>query len=162
LELFVPLSENQIALLNALGAHEEAIAKLYAAYSAKFTSFNDFWDSLYSDKIKHAQWINLLASDPAEQSIFIKENKFNLVAIKNFHDYIETETNRANTRSVTLVEALSTTLSIEQSLIERRLFEIFDSDSAEFKQLISTIDQENKLLSRKAEDALERYKTLRY
>jgi hypothetical protein len=73
-------------------------------------------------------------------------------------DYIKSELANASEGAVSMIEALALTVSIEQSLIERKFFEAFRADSSELKQLLLNLDSATRTHMRQAQDALEKYR----
>jgi len=61
-------------------------------------------------------------------------------------------------QSIPLIEALSITVSIEQSLIESRFFEVFETDSAELKNTLMEIDDDTLKHREKANKELQKHK----
>ena len=60
--------------------------------------------------------------------------------------------------SISIIETLSITASIEQSLIESRFFEVFETDSAELKHTLMKIRDDTIAHREKANKELENYK----
>jgi len=140
-------------------ANEVTIGKLYAAYANKYRQLEDFWNSLESEEVKHARWIKELTQKIIlGELLTAKRIRFNAVAIKTFSDNIKNELNRVNNGAVPIIEALATTVSIEQSLLENRFFEVFESDSGKFKEVLQKIGNDTQNHVRQAEKTLEKFK----
>ena len=136
------IKESQMAIINALAENEEAVSRLYEAYALKFEEHRDFWVNLAIDEKNHANWIHSLSSKIGQDSVLFNENRFNSAAINTFHDYVEREIAKARDQSMLLITALSTTLYIEEALIERKYFEVLEGDSIELKNVLISLAQE--------------------
>ena len=134
-------SEKQRDLLEMMATNEEAIARLYEAYSTKFTNYREFWSQLANEELQHSSWISNLNAKVREGGLYINEGRFKREAIQTFSDYLNREIIKAQTQDIPLITALSTALYIEQSIIEHQYFEVFKTDSVELKHLLMELSQ---------------------
>ena len=134
-------SDKQSDLLEMMATNEEAIARLYEAYSVKFTNYKEFWLQLASEEMHHSSWISNLKTKGREGGLYINEGRFKREAIQTFSDYLNRELIKAQTQDISLITALSTALYIEQSIIEHQYFEVFETDSVELKHLLMELSQ---------------------
>ena len=125
---------NQMHVVDSLINNEVNVGKLYRAYAERFREYCSFWADLASEEVKHASWIRKLALKVADGTVIINDKRFNASAIKTFSNYLERELIKVNKDDIPLINALSTALYIEESLIEQKYFEVFDGDSIEFKK----------------------------
>jgi rubrerythrin len=145
-------------LIEKLASNEEYVARLYRGYADTFPMQREFWISLAVEEMKHASWIRNLGLKTETRRIFVEEGRFNTVAIQTFMNYLNKELIRLNKQNIPLIEALSITLYIEQSLIESKSFEIFKTDSAELKHTLTRLRDDTLVHRNKAKEALEKYK----
>jgi len=124
------------SIIDILAQNEEDIGILYRAYSEKFPDHVDFWKELAQEEAEHASWIRKLAAKAQAGTIIVKENRFNTVAIRTFSKYLEQEHARLKMSPVSLVNALSVAMYIEDSIIEHNYFEVFEGDDFEFKKTL--------------------------
>lgn len=129
------LTEHQDLIIESLSSNEEAIGQLYEAYAVKFPDYADFWTALANDEKAHANWIRSLATNIEQGSLFFDDRRFNKAAIRTFSDYVGQELAKVQ-QQMLLINALSITLYIEQALIERKYFEVFESDSPHLKSVL--------------------------
>ena len=144
--------------MHKLALNEESVAELYRGYANKFPLFDEFWTSLATDEMKHASWIRHMDEIAETQAVTILENRFNPTAVQSMTDYLKTELNRLNNQNISLIEALSITMSIEQSLIESRFFETFQVDPTELKRILTEIHDDTTAHRNKAKETLEKYR----
>ena len=145
-------------IIENLARNEGYIARLYEQYAVHFPDMNEFWSSLAVEEIKHAAWIRKLGKMNLLPSVFINETRFNVTAVQSYTNYLERELARMKTETVPALEALATTFYIEDSLIESRFFEIFETDSAELKNILAGLRTDTEAHRKKAKEELERYK----
>ena len=120
-----------------LAANEEAIANLYRAYASRFTEYASFWNHMAEEEIAHATVIRKYSAKVAKGLVRLNEGRFKKETLRTYHDYTNKELAMAQEQSLSLTHALSTTLYIEQSLIEARFFEVFDGSSEDIRKFLS-------------------------
>jgi hypothetical protein len=86
------------------------------------------------------------------------ENRFNAAAIQMFTDYLDRQLSGLDKEEVPVIEALSITLYIEQSLIESKFLDIFKADSAELQHTLARLRDETLAHRDRAKETLQRYK----
>ncbi len=154
-------NKKAIIVLDKLAANEQSIAKLYKRYADAFPELREFWASLANEEVGHASCIRSLGERIGTLSLYMDESRFNATAIQTFTDYLGRELSRLNEKEVPLIEALSITLYIEESLIESRFFEVFEADSAKLKHTLTKLRDETLAHRDKAKGTLEKYKHFR-
>jgi rubrerythrin len=145
-------------LVESLARNEENIARLYEAYAQRFPESAEFWSDLAAEEMGHAAWIRDLASRAAEGVVHISRERFKQEPINSFERYLRDEIERTQKEQMLLVTALSIALSIEQALLERRFFEVFESDSVELKRLFEKMAVSVEEHIRKVEDCWTKYR----
>jgi hypothetical protein len=145
-------------LIDKLATNEECVGRLYKEYAEVFPILRDFWIGLAVEEANHASWLKNLTSNTSSTLIFIAEGRFNAFAIQTFMDYLVTELARLRKNEVPLLEALSITSGIEQSLIESKYFEVFKTDSAEAQHILTKLRDETLAHLNKAKDELEKFR----
>ena len=148
-------------ILDKLASNEESVAKLYRGYADTFPVLREFWSSLAGEEVDHASCIRSLGGQIGILPVFMDESRFNAVAIQTFSDYLDKELSRLKEQEIPLIEALSITLYIEQSLIESKFFEVFKTDSAELQRILTKLRDETLAHRNRAKETLEKYKHLR-
>jgi hypothetical protein len=148
-------------IIDKLAANEESIAKLYKGYADAFPDLREFWSSLGSEEVGHASCIGSLGRQIGTPSLFMDGDRFNAIAIQTFTDYLDRELSRLSAKEISLIEALSITLYIEESLIESKVFEVFKADSAELQHTLAKLRDETLAHRDRARETLEKYKHFR-
>ena len=130
------MTQKQLNIVNKLSGLEDAVGRLYEVYAAIFPEYQEFWANLVTDEHKHAAWIRELNSLINNCSFVFNEGRFKIEIIEKFLGYLHEELEKAQARAVSLINALSITLYIEESLIEQRYFEVVEGDSPELKRVL--------------------------
>ena len=150
-------------LISLMAENEEAISQLYRTYARTFPPYQVLWDELAQEEIQHAGWIRKLGLKAQEDlNLFITEKRFPAEAVKTFTRYVQREMERAKTGELTLKEALVATVYIEESAIEHKFFEIFESDSVELKHVLLNLYDATRKHRDKARAALAKLKQTEY
>lgn len=145
-------------IIDRLAANEESIARLYRGYADAFPDLREFWSSLASEEVGHASCMRSLGRQIGAPSLFMDENRFTATAIQTFAGYLDRELSRLKEGEIPLIEALSITLYIEESLIESRFFELFRADSAELQYTLAKLRDETLAHRNRAKETLEKHK----
>jgi len=125
----------QLNIIELLAEHERIIAELYNEYSQKFPPQKNFWLKLAGEEIGHAEWLDQLKSKIEEGKLHFREGRFNEEAIHTSIDYLRRQMVRAQEEKITTKNALSIACDIENGLIEKKFFEVFEPDSKEVKKV---------------------------
>ncbi len=129
---------NNKPLLHLFEENELNIATLYSLYSQKIPAKKDFWEELSNEETAHAAQIGNQkdGEDPME------ENKFSRGVIHYVMDSVLKEIQRAQAKEMSHHEALLAALRIEQSMLERKCFEIFAHSSEQVKAVLFKMNKE--------------------
>lgn len=133
---------NKISLLRHFSQNEGKIAKLYLAYGDKFPERIKLWQGLAKDELRHSA----LLLDLDERFGEIEGNwqiSNNAPAILEYIGaFIESCLEKVEGKSLDLKEALNNALSLEQSMIEKKSFEIFASANSEIVTVLEKLNRE--------------------
>ena len=140
----MPLSEKDIEIVEMLAKNEEAVAQLYSAYADRFPEYKDFWSGLAVEEIDHAAELRKLCEIAVKGGLYITEGRFNTTAISTFSSYLEKESEPNRVKELSLINALSIAVYIEESIIEHKFFDVFQTDSVELKQILLNLAAETK------------------
>jgi len=130
---------DSLLIAELLIENEESVRNLYLAYAKKFPTHEEFWSGLAVDESGHADWIRGLAGQLRQGHSHIEPGRFRKEAIASFIRYVKDELTKVQNEEIPLITALSIALSAEQSMIEGRFFEVFDTDSAELKHVLDNM-----------------------
>jgi len=132
----MPQFEIQIKTIKLLAEHEKVISQLYKEYARKFPEQKDFWSKIAKEEIEHASWIFKLCSQVKKGSLYFKEGRFKAETIKTSIDYLKDRITEAQNKKMSAKNALSVARDLENGLIEKKFFEVFEPDCREMKQVL--------------------------
>ena len=138
----MPSEVEQVRTIGLLAAHEAAMGELYRLYAAKLPDSADLFQSLAAAERDHARSLTGLADEVKQGSVRIDPERFSAEAVLNSLDFIRERIAEANSSGVSLVEALSVALDLEEALIEKRYYEVVETDAAEVKRLLQRLCEE--------------------
>jgi len=130
------LAETQLKAIKLLAEHEKAISQLYKEYARKFPEQKDFWSKIAREELEHASWIFTLCSKAKEGSLYFEEGRFKTGAIKTSLEYLKSQIAEAQNNKISAKNALSVARDLENGLIEKKFFEVFQPDCREIKQVL--------------------------
>lgn len=133
------MDEKKAAVIETLAKHEEAIARLYGAYSEAFPDQRDFWSSLAAEEVEHAAWLRNLIPQIEKGSVYFDERRFQTEAIRTSQGYLEELAAGVQKEKPPAIKALSEALDIERALIERGYFRVAQSDSPPLKEAFENL-----------------------
>ena len=135
---------NQDSIIETLAESEETIGRLYQAYASRFPEYNELWMGLADQEKNHAAWIRNLGEKVHAGQVFLQADRFKVPAIRTFINHTEKEIETTKNPALKSINALSVAFYIEDSLIERKYFEVFESDSTELKKLLQDLAEATK------------------
>jgi rubrerythrin len=133
------LRGNVSEVIEAMAKNEEAVSQLYQAYADRFPAQKAFWSGLAADEMTHAAWMRGLQAKMREGSLSINRDRFKIQPVRGFTSYLERELAGAREPGMAPINALSTALYIEESIMEQRFFEAFQPDSPELKRVLADL-----------------------
>jgi len=148
--------QNPQAIIALMAENEESVAHLYEAYAGRFSEHAAFWSGLAAEERDHARWLRELGSRLGEGTLFVNEDRFRREPVRVFHEYLEGEVRQQG--PLTLARALSVALSTEEALIERRFFEVFETDSVELKHVLHDLASATEEHVKKVRDLWAKHK----
>lgn len=138
----IQISKQEVDL-SLLAENEEALGDLYGVYAEVFPNQKDFWLKIEGDEREHASLVrSLYFHSKVEKGIFFKEDRFNQETIKKSIEYTTQVMFKTKQTKVTLEGVLNTALYLEQSLLESRIFEVFETDELRFKRVLLFLKKE--------------------
>jgi rubrerythrin len=153
------IDEKKAEVIEMLASHEEAIARLYVAYSEAYPDMKDFWSGLAAEEVEHATWLRNLIPQIEEGSVYFDERRFQIQAIKTSQNYLEELKASVQKEKPPAIKALSAALDIEKALIERGYFRVAQTDSPGLKQTFENLAKSTTTHIEKVRDAWFEAKT---
>jgi len=127
-------------LISIFENNELKISILYRLYAKKMPKFRLFWNKLADEEVIHAQ--KIASINIAELKESFQETKFSRGIISYIDDFVEKQINQAKRGKVSHIEALNVSLRIEQSLLEKKCFEIFIPTNKKVKEVMQKLEKD--------------------
>jgi len=138
------LREEDSDIIEILAKNEQAVARLYRAYADRFSEYKDFWFGLAIEEEDHASELHKLREVSDKGSLYLSQDRFNIAAINTFSRYLEEESAPDRVEELSLINALSIAVYIEESIIEHKFFDVFETDSVELRHILLNLAAETK------------------
>jgi hypothetical protein len=138
----VSVVDRDVQVVELLLEHEASLSKLYDLYSSLFKNHRHFWHDLSRAEQRHANWLRELEPTLSDGEAFARCDRFRAQAIRCSVDYVQHEIDRAQTQPLKLINALSVASWIERALLEKKFFEVFDTDSPRLKAVLQRLSEE--------------------
>lgn len=129
---------NNKPLINLFEENEMNISALYSLYSQQIPEKHEFWERLSNEEIGHAAQIGIEKNDTEA----IVENKFSRGVVKYVMNFVLEEIEKTQKNPPTHREALFTALRIEQSMLERKCFDMFFPTKEKVKEIFFKLNRE--------------------
>jgi len=130
---------DQLQTIGLIGAHEAAIAELYRAYAARFPQYATLFTALFEEEIAHARLLAEFVEKVRTGTVQIQSDRFTPQAIHASLDHIGERLKEARKGEVSALAALSTAVDLENGLIEKRSFEVVETDAPELQRILRTL-----------------------
>lgn len=127
-----------------LKIHEQVMGRLYRTYAERFPEQVEFWSKLSGEEDQHAKWIGALQAQMRNAPTSLITKQFPVAAIEHSIAYVEKLIAKADGPEVTLVNAVSAALNLEQGLLENKYFEVFETDEAKIKRILVALQDETR------------------
>lgn len=148
------MAKNNDSIIDIFQNNELKISVLYRIYSRKLRSHKGFWEKLSDEEVEHAKKISGINNKEFKDSF--QETKFSRGIISYVNDFVDEQIKKARMRKVSHLEALNISLRIEQSLLEKKCFEIFIPTDKKIRSVAERLNKDTKEHERLLRKELER------
>ncbi|MFH1675580.1 MAG: ferritin family protein [bacterium] len=144
--------------VEALAKHEEVIRDLYVAYARRFPEHVTFWEQLANEEQAHAGWIRNLLRNAEDGELHIVPGRFRSKAIETSMKYLRDEAEKARMQEIDISYAAAIAREVESALIDRKFFEIFDTDSTALQDTLTALQNATKEHRKKVDEFFDEIK----
>jgi len=120
---------------------ELLMASLYERFAQRYTSHGEFWQSMVSEEHEHAAWVQHFNKRLSSDSIRFYEGKTRISALDSSIAYLKKIIQEFDLSPPDRLKAVSISLDLERSLIERKVFQHFESDSPEVIKILGILKE---------------------
>lgn len=132
-------SQPQSELIALLIEHERILAQLYDSFAHVIPEYADFWTKMQREELEHVTLIRELLKD-IPGNVTLREDRVSLSALREAVAYARSVVTHAERHTPTLESAFTTALDLEESFIERKLFDIFRAGSPEMRGFLDQLE----------------------
>jgi rubrerythrin len=127
------------SLIDLFEDNELRISILYKIYSQKIPDHKNFWKKISDEEVVHA--MEIAESFSKEKECF-KENKFSRGVVNYVSGYVEEKIEEARKNKITHTDAVNIALRIEQSILEKKCFDMFMPTNLSVKKVIERLNKD--------------------
>ncbi|AEI15516.1 hypothetical protein Flexsi_1880 [Flexistipes sinusarabici DSM 4947] len=121
----MPLKDYQQKILDLLKDKELALSELYKEISEKFYQNEEFWSNLSEEKLYRLQQIEELCDQVKQEKMGFDEKKTKTYTLYTFMESIQDIKDQLRNNELNEIKALSLCHDLENSILERRVYEYF-------------------------------------
>ncbi|ACZ62205.1 hypothetical protein [Dehalococcoides mccartyi] len=126
-------------IIQLMADNETLIGQLYRLYAQRFPAEKAFFLSIASEEDNHHDWIINIARQAAEQNSPLKLKTFTTLAIKAYQNYMLQEMQPEKIKNLNLHQALSISLYIEKSLLEKHFLDVFKNGDPKLENITNSL-----------------------
>jgi hypothetical protein len=130
--------------LELLAKHEATVGDLYLEYSKLFPEHKEFWMRLDREERKHAQAVRDLNQKVTDGAVKIAQDRFKKEIIEGATSRVISWIKEAKGGITDMVDALANALVIENSLVEKTYYRLYDADSEDMKKTFTMLVEASK------------------
>ena len=150
------MDDDSKQIIESMAVVEDKIMELYAVFSDKFPMDASLWSKLSQEEKMHAGMIRTLGDMIRSQDVKFQKDRFNLKSLQNLVLRLSDEIQKATNNFFNRKSALEFALKLEQTLVEKKSFEAFESDIADMKKLFGILMQETQKHAKEIQDYMVR------
>jgi len=120
-------------IINLMARNEEVISRIYKAFYVKFPELGKFWEQLSIEERGHANILRALGKKVGEGKLSIDSRKINANQILQMLEHNESLANQVEKKSIKPKKALEIAFEIENSMLEKNIFDVFSGDSPDIQ-----------------------------
>lgn len=151
------MSESSKSIIQLFEENELNISLLYTLYSKNLPAHAEFWHQLALEEIAHAKAISQAFKETKNQEEYFEENNFTRGIIKYISDFVSEKTVEAGNNTPTHTEAIGVALRVEQSMLEKKCFEIFIPTDETIKKVLQKLNQDTERHAESLRAELKKY-----
>ena len=134
-------SNRKDTALSSFIENEELLNELYSHYAALFPVDKEFWEDIAADESEHAGWVRSISDRIDNGEIRLGAGRFEPEALTSFATYIQDQIDRVDTEEILQIQALSITMDLENSMLEKAMFRSYETDSPELREVMDRLQK---------------------
>jgi ERCC4-related helicase len=131
------LKPYQEKIISLLIRQELLVAELYRFFAGLYPDLREFWNDMAKQEMEHATWIEYLSNKARNGEVIFKEEKIRTYTVESFLKYLEENLAKVKERAPTPKAAFSLALSMENSLLLKRIYYHFQCANPELSAVLT-------------------------
>ncbi len=136
------MPETKKSIIKLFEENELNISLLYSLYAKNLPEYAPFWEQLSQEEIAHAKAIAGAFAETSHDEAYFEENNFSRGIIKYISDFVAEKIIEAENNTPIHLEAIKIALRVEQSMLEKKCFEIFIPTEASVKDVLQRLNKD--------------------
>lgn len=129
----------QVEMAEMLERYEIGLAHLYETFAKKVPEHKTFWDEIASEERTHAFLVRNFRSMMESGELEHGPRPFDATLVHKNLESLSKRMDHARRNPLSMADALEAAIEMENNMIERRVFESMDDDSAELKKVLEAL-----------------------
>lgn len=143
-------------ILELMQSYELLLKDLYRIFADKIPAEKEFWLKLAEEEDKHAYWLEVLSINIKKRDISLDgDDRFNLPLIKISIKHIQEALDDFKKVDLSFFDALNFAKDIENSMIEKKFFEVFYGIDEDFDRVMKLLKEETEEHRKRIEEKLD-------
>jgi hypothetical protein len=124
----------QKVILDLLVSHEKILADIYLLYATRYDEYKEYWMQMHQEELGHVDLLRSMEQRVAEGYVSFNEERMKLGTVQAVVQYARSMLTYVKRQFPSLSAAVGIALDLEDSMVEKGIFEVFVTDSAETKE----------------------------
>jgi hypothetical protein len=150
------MSELIQELVNRLMENEMAIGRLYEQFGETFSEDEKFWKEISREELLHFNWLKQLGDFVKKEKIGTRPTSLRSQPVSTSINYINSLIEKCRKGELTREKAYALAYDIENSLLEKHFFSIFEFASTPYRKIQSEMSRETRDHRDKIGEALKK------
>jgi rubrerythrin len=133
-------------------AQETKVGELYRTFAELHPDHADFWSSMAEAERRHADMLREIRPFLSSRQVLLVEGKVRAEPIRSFLSYLDGVVRRARAGEIPFVKALSISVDIEKSMLEKGMLDRFRGASADVNDVLEKLREETAAHAAMAEE----------
>jgi len=127
--------------IELIAKHEAMVRCLYQTFAIAYPGMSKFWNHLADEEEQHYRLVEALKDDIKNNDISFKRPAFSQAQVSDSIAWICARKERVQRGQVTINEALSMCIQIEQGMVEHRFFDVMTDDNEHISNVLSQLEK---------------------
>ncbi len=147
-----PLNE----VIQKLMENEMAISRLYEQFGSTFPEDSEFWNEISREELLHFNWLKQLADFVEKEKIGTRPTSLQSRAAAASASYVDSVREKCRRGELTREKAYALAYDLENSLLEKNFFSIFEFASTPYRKIQNEMTRETRKHREKIEEVLKK------